>query len=174
VGIIGAIIAAIADIVCVVIFVLGVNIEKKSTLSMLLFAIINAVIGLVISILLRYQGQKYAEIENDDLVKKYYRKKVRTKKYISTELWNFLCGIKDFIFKGIGTTVSIFGIVYISIEGSKQPIQILITLVTLLLFACSGLINMNSSYCRYYNIQIPYMEKEIEERSVKEDVADKR
>ena len=67
------------------------------------------------------------------------------------------------------TTLGITGIIYISIEGSKNPIQILITIVTLILFTCFGLINMNSSYCRFYNCQLPYMEIKIKEEGEKEN-----
>lgn len=130
-----------------------------------LFAIVNALIGILINVLLRYQGQKYAEIENEELCNKFYRKKIKeSKKFISMTVWNVISVIKDFIIKGLTTAFSICGVVYISIEGSKNPIQILITLVTLVLFACFGLISMNSSYYRFYNVQVPYMELKIKEK----------
>ena len=158
IGVLGAILAGVADIIFVVIFVFGINIEISIS-STIIFAIVNALIGLLINILLRYQGIKYAEIENEDLLKKFYNKKAETnKKPIDINTWQLLQGIKDFIIKGFTTVFSIFGIVYISIQGSKNPIQLLITLVSLILFACFGLVSMNSSYYRYYNIQIPYME----------------
>ena len=84
-------------------------------------------------------------------------------------LWQLINVIKDLIIKGATTAFSIWGIIYISIEGSKNPIQILITLVTLVLFACFGLINMNSSYCRFYNEQVPYMENKLKEKEIKEN-----
>ena len=136
--------------------------------SSVVFAIVNALIGILINVLLRYQGQKYAEIENEELCNKFYRKKAKeNSKFISMSTWNIISTIKDFIVKGITTTFSICGVVYISIEGSKNPIQILITLVTLTLFACFGLISMNSSYYRFYNVQVPYMELKIQEREIK-------
>lgn len=157
IGIIGSILAAIADLIFVIIFVLGVNIDEELN-STIIFAIINAIIGILISSLLRYQGQKYAEIENEELCNEFYEKKVKeSKKHLSMGAWQALNILKDIIFKGCTTIFSIVGIVYISIKGSKNPIQILITIVSLVLFACFGLINMNSSYCRFYNIQIPYM-----------------
>ena len=167
IGIIGAILASVADIVFVIIFVVGVNINIDMK-SAVLFAIINSLIGLLINILLRYQGIKYAEIENQEIVDKFYSKKIEdNKKPITIELWQTLQGIKDFFIKGITTVFSIFGIIYISIQGSKNPIQLLITLSSLILFACFGLISMNSSYKRYHNLQIPYMKLKIKE---KEDI----
>ena len=35
------------------------------------------------------------------------------------------------------------------------------------MFACFGLMGMNSAYSRFYNIQVPYMEHAIEERNKK-------
>lgn len=170
IGLIGAFLACIADIIFVIIFVCGINLKQNLT-SSILFASINALIGVLINILLRYQGKKYAEIENEELCDKFYRKKIKeNKKYISMETWLILSSLKDLLIKGATTVFSIFGIIYISIEGSKNPIQILITLVTLILFICFGLMNMNSSYCRYYNIQIPYMELKIKEEEKKENV----
>lgn len=164
IGFIGAILAGIADIIFVVIFVFGINMEVKLS-STVLFAVVNALIGLLINILLRYQGIKYAEIENEELLEKFYGEKAKeNKKPISIGMWQFIQGLKDFLIKGISTVLGIFGMIYISIQGSKNPIQLLITLVSLVLFACFGLISMNSSYYRYYNIQIPYMENQIKEK----------
>ena len=161
--------AAIADVIFVIIFVVGVNIKQEFKTS-IIFAIVNALIGILINVLLRYQGQKYAEIENEDLCNKFYRKKVKEeKKFVSMTTWNIVSTVKDFIIKGITTTFGICGIVYISIEGSKNPIQILITLVTLVLFACFGLISMNSAYYRFYNVQVPYMELKIKEKEIEEN-----
>lgn len=161
IGIIGSILAAIADVAIVTIFVIGIETRQNLT-SVVLFAIINAIVGILISILLRYQGIKYAEIENEKLVTDFYKKKVKEKKYLSIGVWAFLSALKDIIFKGATCAFSIFGVVYISLEGSKNPIQILITLVTLLLFGCFGLMNLNSSYYRYYKIQIPYMQLHLQ------------
>lgn len=169
IGIVGAILAAVADIVFVIIFVVGIKVDANVKAT-IIFAVINAFIGVLINILLRYQGQKYAEIENQELCKKFYKKKIKeNKKYISMEIWQLLKSIQDIIIKGITTVFSICGIIYISIEGSKNPIQILITLATLILFACFGLMNMNSSYCRFYNIQVPYMEEKIKQKGEAEN-----
>lgn len=169
IGIIGSILAGIADIVFVIIFIIGIKIEYNPSAN-IVFAVVNAVIGLMINTLLRYQGQKYAEIENEEICNKFYRKEIeKEKKHLSLTAYNAISIIKDILMKGVTTTFSIFGIIYLSIEGSKNPIQLLITIVNLILFACFGLISMNSSYCRYYNIQVPYMEKQIKKKEIKED-----
>lgn len=164
IGIVGSILVGIADIIFVIIFVVGVKVDVDMKAS-IIFASINACIGVLINVLLRYQGQKYAEIENEELCRHFHKKKVeRKKKHLSMEAWQLIKSIQDIIIKGGTTAFSICGIVYISIEGSKNPVQILITLVTLVLFTCFGLMNMNSSYCRFYNIQVPYMELKIKEK----------
>lgn len=168
IGIIGAIIAGIADLIFVVISITGININITNN-SSILYSFINAFIGILINILLRYQGKRYAEIENQELVDRFYDKKVKEKKYISIEKWLTIQTVKDIIFKGCTTVFGIWGIIKISIEGSKNPVQILITIFTLILFACFGLISMNSSYTRYYNVQIPYMKKCLEEKEDKEN-----
>lgn len=168
IGIIGAILAAIADIIFVVIAVVGIEIYAEP-FGIVLYSVVNALIGVLISTLLRYQGQKYAEIENSDLCKKYYNKEVKEKKHISMSAWFALKTIQDFIIKGCTTAFCLFGVTYITIQGSKNPIQILITCCTLVLFACFGLIGMNSAYCRFYNIQVPIMEQKIKEKEIEEN-----
>lgn len=171
IGIVGAILAGISDIIFVVIFVIGIKIDIETN-SIIIFSIINAIIGVSINVLLRYQGQKYAEIENKELCDLYYDHKVKEKKYISTFTYNIMSFFKDVIIKGVFSAFSIYGLIYISIEGSDNPIQILITLVNLILFACLGLIAMNSSYTRFYNYQIPYMKLKIKEKEIEKNVLD--
>ena len=167
IGIIGAVLAAVADILFVVIMVVGVDIHADMK-SIVIFAVVNAFIGILINVLLRYQGQKYAEIENEDLCKKYYNKRVKEKKYMSMTTWMTLKTMQDFIIKGATTAFSVFGVIYITIKGSKNPIQLLITLATLVLFACFGLIGMNAAYGRYYSIQVPHMQQVVSKREEEE------
>lgn len=168
IGIVGAILAAVADIIFVIIMVIGVHVEAELN-SIIIYAVINALTGLMINTLLRYQGQKYAEDENEALCKKYYTKRIKERKYISMGAWTALKTLQDVIFKGCTTAFCIFGVIYITITGSHNPIQILITLATLILFACFGLIAMNGAYTRFYNIQVPYMEKAVEELQKSEE-----
>lgn len=167
IGVIGAILAAIADIIFVVIMVVGVDVHADMK-AIIIFAVVNALVGILINVLLRYQGQKYAEVENEELCKAFYNKRAREKKYMSMSLWMTLKTLQDFVIKGCTTAFSIFGVIYITIQGSKNPIQLLLTLATLVLFACFGLMGMNSAYMRFYNIQVPHMRVELEKRKEKE------
>lgn len=176
IGIIGAILAAVADIIFVVIMVVGVHYEDDMQ-AMVVFATVNALIGILINVLLRYQGQKYAENENEELCERFYHKRIREKKYLSMGAWMALKTVEDFLVKGATAAFSVFGFIYISVSGSKNPIQILVTFATLFLFTCFGLMGMNAAYVRFYNIQIPYMELKVKEKEKeKEDSihADKR
>lgn len=164
IGIIGASIAAALDIIVSVILFVGIDI-KEDMKSAIIFAVVNALIGVLINVLLRYQGQKYAEVENKELCDAFYDKRIKTeKRHISMGTWQALQIVKDFIMKGCTTTFTIAGSIYIVIEGSHNPVQLLITLATLVMFACFGLISMNSAYCRFYNIQVPYMKLKIQEK----------
>lgn len=168
IGIVGSILAAIADIIFVVIAVVGIKIEVEP-FGLVLYSVVNALIGVLISNLLRYQGKKYGEIENEELCQEFYNKEIKEKKYLSMNTWMGLKALQDVLMKGCTTAFCIFGVTYITIQGTKNPIQILITLATLVLFACFGLMAMNSAYCRFYNIQIPFMEMKIRERKENSD-----
>lgn len=167
IGIVGAALAAIADVVFVLIMVFGIHIEVQTD-AIIIFAVVNALIGLLINVLLRYQGQKYAEVENEELCTAYHNKRIREIKYMSMGKWMALKTVQDVLIKGCTTSFSIFGLIYISITGSNNPIQLLITLMTLILFACFGLISMNAAYTRFYNVQVPYMQLKINERNEKQ------
>ncbi|MCM1505306.1 MAG: hypothetical protein NC127_08935 [Muribaculum sp.] len=161
IGTIGAILAAAADIVFVIIMVIGIHVDAEIR-AIVIYAVVNALIGLLINVLLRYQGQKYAEIENEDLCRRFYKKQIKDKKYLTIGKWMALKTLEDVLIKGVTTAFSIFGVVYISITGSKNPIQILLTLATLILFGCFGLMAMNGAYNRFYNIQVPYMQDRLQ------------
>lgn len=172
IGVIGAVLAAIADIIFVIIMVIGVKVQAENK-AIIIFAVVNAMIGILINFLLRYQGKKYAEVENEELCEKYYNKQIREKRYMPMGLWMTLNTVKDIVVKGCTTSFSIFGIIYISITGSHNPIQILMTACTLILFACFGLMSMNNAYNRFYNVQVPYMKMKIEEREEEKTSEDK-
>lgn len=168
IGVIGSILSAMADIIFVVIFTVGFTLKVNIQYS-IMFSCIHGAIGIIINTLLRYQGQKYAEIENEELLSKFYRKEVKEKKYISMKKWTITKIIIDIFIKGLSVSFICFGFVYISIQGSHEPVHILISLATLLMFGCFGLVSMNSSYTRYYNIQVPYMEMKLEEKQKNEE-----
>lgn len=173
IGIVGAVLAAVADLAFVLIMVLGVQINTKLS-SIIIFSVVNALVGIMINILLRYQGKKYAELENTELCNKFYDKQVREKKYLPIGWWMALSSLKDILVKGVTTSFSIFGMIYLSIEGSKNPIQILMTIATLIMFACFGLIAMNGAYERFYNVQIPFMEMKIKDKKENESNVENR
>lgn len=168
IGVVGAILASLADIIFVIIAVVGINIHAEP-FGIALFSTVNACIGVLISVLLRYQGQKYAEAENEGLCREYSHKAVKERKHLSMGAWMALKSLQDVAVKGFTTAFCLFGVTYITVQGSKNPIQILITLATLLLFACFGLIAMNSAYTRFYNIQIPIMQQHIAEHQTGTD-----
>lgn len=166
IGIVGSCIVGVADVIFVVIFVIGIKIDIQPR-TYIVYAIVNALVGVTINVLLRYQGKRYAEIENKELCEKFYKKRIKErKKPIPMDAWLLIMSVKDFIIKGCTTTFSITALIYLSIEGSKNPVQILMTIANLLLFTCFGLMNLNSSYQRFYNIQKPFMENELNKNNM--------
>lgn len=168
IGIVGSILAAVSDIIFVIIFTVGFTLKVDVKYS-IMFSCIHGAIGIIINTLLRYQGQKYAEIENEELLRKFHRKEIKEKKYISMNKWNIIKVIVDIFIKGLSIAFVCFGFIYISIQGSHEPVHILISLATLSMVICFGLISMNSSYTRYYNVQVPYMEMKLKEKEEKKE-----
>ena len=164
IGTIGATILSI-----IYMFLIGILIEGFKTHTwdqILVFAIINAAFGCLITFFLREQGRSFARNipENDAVVKEYYgllqkQKKYRTLRgyYISTTITDILCRATCVI---LGT----LGIMWIVIQGTNDWMMAILAVVNLFLFICFGLLALASMY-DFYNTQwVPRMKYEIELR----------
>lgn len=80
VGIIGAVIMAIAYIVIVFVLIKGFQVEEL--LQTTIFACVNAGVGFIIMQFLKIQGVSFAKMlpENQDTIKRYYKTKTKDKK----------------------------------------------------------------------------------------------
>jgi hypothetical protein len=80
VGIIGAIIMAIAYIISV--FVLINGFKAEALLQTTIFACVNAATGFIIMQFLKFQGVSFAKMlpENQEIIKRYYKTKTKDKK----------------------------------------------------------------------------------------------
>ena len=150
VGVIGAILMSIMYIIVVVILIIGF--KAQSIQNTIVFAIINAIVGLIIMQFLKIQGISFAKNlpENIEIIKQYYNTKTRDKKIQSIKYYWTTSLIKDFIFKGISIASTTAGIIYIVIVGSNDYTLLLLALVNLILFICFGLLALNSAY-EFYN-----------------------
>ena len=80
VGAIGAILTSCAYIILMIVLIKGFHYEQ--TQQAVLFAIVNAIVGLIIANFLKYQGLTFAKElpENEEIVKEYYSTKTKDKK----------------------------------------------------------------------------------------------
>ena len=163
VGFIGAVLSGIMYLVVTIVLIMGF--QTKSFVQSLVFAIVGAVLGMVIFFFLRYQGISFAKAlpENQEVIKEYNNKTPKTK-YHSIKYFWIKSTVTDIITKGCTVALSTAGIIYVVIEGSQDYKLLLLALANLILFTCLGFIALSNAY-DYYNEQyIPYMKEQIDLR----------
>lgn len=170
VGVIGAILMSIMYIIMVVILIIGF--KAQSIQNTIVFAIINAIVGLMIMQFLKIQGISFAKNlpENIDIIKQYYNTKTKDKKIQSIKYYWTSSLIKDFISKGLSIAFTTAGIIYIVIVGSNDYTLLLLALVNLILFICFGLLALNNAYEFYNNKHVPYMQEMIKNKITKKEI----
>ena len=170
VGVIGAILMSIMYIIMVVILIIGF--KAQSIQNTIVFAIINAIVGLIIMQFLKIQGISFAKNlpENIEIVKQYYNTKTKDKKIQSIKYYWISSLIKDFISKGLSVAFTTAGIIYIVIVGSNDYTLLLLALVNLILFICFGLLALSNAYEFYNNKHVPYMIEMIKNKITKKEI----
>lgn len=170
IGVIGAILMSIMYIITVVILIIGF--KAQSIQNTIVFAIINAIVGLIIMQFLKIQGISFAKNlpENIEIVKQYYNTKTKDKKIQSIKYYWTSSLIKDIIFKGLSIAFTTAGIIYIVIVGSNDYTLLLLALVNLILFICFGLLALNNAYEFYNNKHVPYMQEMIKNKITKKEI----
>lgn len=168
IGTIGAILAGVMYMI--VVFVLIFGFEAKSITQSIIFASVNAVIGLIIMFFLKVQGVSFAKElpENQEILKEYNKEKPKKKSHSINYFW-VSSTLKDVILKGLSVGLATMGIVYIVIEGSQDYNLLLLALANLILFACFGLLSLSSAYDFYNENHIPYIQEQIQLRKEKQN-----
>ena len=161
VGIIGAVIMAIAYIIAVFVMIRGFKAEEL--LQMTTFAVVNAATGFVIMQFLKIQGVSFAKMlpDNEEIIKRYYQTKTKDKKVHSIKYFWTTSVIKDIVVKCLtlaGTTV---GLIYIVIQGSNDYNLLFLALVNLLMFICFGFISLVNAYDFFNDNHVPYMKEQL-------------
>ena len=161
VGSIGAVLTSMAYIILILVFIKGF--EFKQTTQTIVFAIINAAVGLIIANFLKYQGISFAKElpENEEIIKQYYSLHTKDKKNHGITFFWVTTVIKDILIKGIGIAVSTAGLIYIVIVGSNDWSLMLMAIVNLILFVCFGLLSLNKAYEYFNNVYVNYMKEQI-------------
>lgn len=163
IGIIGSALMAVAYLFVVVVMIKGFKVQPAT--STFLFAGINAVIGLLISNFLKYQGIAFAEMipANQTISTAYYNTKTHDKKTHGLSYFWVTTLVKDVLVKGLSFIVATTGIIYIVIEGSNDWNLLLLAFVNLTMFICFGLLSLVKAYDYYNNVYVPYMNEKIKE-----------
>ena len=169
IGIIGAVIMAIAYIV--IVFVLINGFKAEALLQTTVFACVNAAVGFIIMQFLKYQGESFAKMlpENKEIVDRYYKTKTKDKKVHSIKYFWVTTVIKDIIVKCVTLGATTIGIIYIVIQGSNDYNLLLLALVNLLMFVCFGFISLNNAYEFFNNKHVPYMIEQLN-KEIKQEV----
>ena len=164
IGTIGASLMSVAYIAIVLIMVFGMAFNANLTQS-LIFAFVNAVMGLIIMQFLKIQGIDLAkEIEeNKAILERYYNMKTRDKKFRSIKYYWTTSVIKDVIVRGVTLAASTLCIIYIVIAGTQNYTWLLLALVNLIMFGCYGLLALVKSYDFFNESHIPYIKEKINE-----------
>ena len=155
---------SVAYIILVMVLIQGFKVE--ATLKTTLFACVSAGVGFIIMQFLKYQGITFAELENKEILEKYYGTKTRDKKTHSLTYFWVTSVVKDIIVKCATVAATSVGIVYIIIEGSKDYNLILLAIVNLLMFICFGFISLVKAYNYFNRTYIKYIQEQME---IKED-----
>lgn len=167
IGTIGATILSI-----IYMFVIGILIAgfKAHTWDQILvFAIINAAFGCLITFFLREQGRSFARNipENDAIVKEYYGLLQKQKRYRTLRGYYISTTITDILGRATCVILGTLGIMWIVIQGTNDWMMAILAVVNLFLFICFGLLALAAMY-DFYNTQwVPRMKYEIELRQTK-------
>ena len=162
IGSIGAGLTSIAYIIMVCVLLFGFN-STTDLVNTLLFAIINAVFGLLILQFLKVQGTSFAKDipENKEVLAQYYATKTKDKKFHSIKYYWITSVTKDIIAKGVSIFISTCCVIYIVIQGSENYTLLLLAAVNLILFISLGLLGLSNAYDFYNNQHINYIKDQL-------------
>lgn len=169
VGIIGAVIMAIAYIISVFVLIKGFKVEEL--LQTTIFACVNAATGFIIMQFLKVQGVSFAKMlpENQEIIKKYYKTKTKDKKLHSITYFWTTTVIKDILVKCATLAATTIGVIYIVIQGSNDYNLLLLAVVNLLMFICFGFISLVNAYDFFNNRHVPYMVEMVKNEEAKQN-----
>lgn len=161
VGLIGAVIMAIAYIISVFVLIHGFKVE--ALLQTTVFACVNAGTGFVIMQFLKVQGESFAKMlpENKDLIDRYYKTKTKDKKVHSMRYFWITSVVKDVLVKCLTLGATTVGLIYIVIQGSNDYNMLLLAIVNLLMFICFGFLSLVNAYDFFNQKHVPYMVEQL-------------
>lgn len=163
VGTIGASIMVVAYIITVFIMVFGFEIHSLK--QSMIFALVNAVVGLIIMQFLKIQGIDFAKNleSNKDTLTKWAENQPKKKKSHSIKYFWVTSIIKDVIIKALTVALTTVCLIYIVIQGSRDYILLLLAVVNLLMFVCFGLLSLVNAYDFFNEKHIPFIKEKLNE-----------
>jgi hypothetical protein len=164
-GIIGSAISGIAYLIMTYVIVVGF-VTAVDQNKQILFAILGALVGLVITSLLRGQGINFArkEDESQTIMKEYHElinKKKTIKQMHTIKHFVIVSTIKDVITKGITIGISTWFILFIFMEGNGDFSLFVLAISNLLMFTGFGLVALSKGYDKYIEEHIPVIKQII-------------
>lgn len=164
IGLIGAILTSVAYVFVVIVLIFGFSV--KSVVQSIIFAAVNAIVGLIIMMFLKIQGISFAKElpENKEIIDIYNKRKPKHKHQHIKYYW-IKSTIKDVLSKGVSIAATSAGLIYIVIEGSQDYNLLLLSAVNLILFVCFGLMSLVDAYENYNQNHIPYIRELIEKEN---------
>lgn len=161
IGLTGAIMMSFAYIFVIIVLIRGFS--AHTSINTLVFAAVNAIVGLLIANFLKYQGVSFAKAREDNQVisKAYYAAQTKDKKtHNMTYFWTTSI-IKDILVKGVTFMTTTAGVIYIVIEGSNDWNLLSLAIVNLIMFVCFGLLSLGKGYDYYNDVFVPYMQEQL-------------
>lgn len=173
IGFVLAGISAIAYLILLYIIITGFEIVIASH-ELLIFLILGAIAGLMISLSLRIQGISLAKNENNDL---YERLHLLTGKDLETKLfpmWAFhlINIVKDILVKGVSMVVTLYFSITIIIKGLGDFKYFWLGIVNILLYFGFGFLALVKAYEHTLANEIPLVRQKIKILEKKEEPAD--
>ena len=144
----------------------------------ILFSVLGAFTGLMITFFLRGQGVSFAKKEetSQKVMKEYYEKmnKKKTIKQLHTiKHYLIVQTISDVIFKGVSVALSTYFLLYIFMEGNGDMSLVFLAIANILMFACFGLVALSKAYDKYLDEHIPAIREIITKLDQARSIAQK-
>lgn len=166
-GTLGAIIMTIAYIVLIIVLIFGfkAGAELKQVLT---FAIINAIVGLLVMFFLKIQGRDLAKnrADNKQIVNLYYSTETKDKPIRSMKYFWIKSTVLDVIFKGLTVIATTTLMIRIIISGNNDLALLGLAFVNILMFICFGFLALVKAYDFFNEFQIPYIKKQLKEQGI--------
>lgn len=172
----GTTLAVISSIIYVaIVYVLVKGFEQQlETSKLLLFVILGAIVGVLITMSLRIQGIEFAKNtkESQDALKELrdLRSKNTKKRIYSITFYTIIQFFVDIVTKGITSALTVYYSISIIIDGIHDEKYILMAFSNIFLFVGLGMLAMSKAYDFYIENHIPFIKQKIQKEKENQNV----